>query len=123
MRIFLPAKKCCVHAWSCSRVYNSYLLLYEFDHEAVSADFTHSERSISTDILLPQVDTLYIRLQCSLYYTPKPRRPGVRCTTSALVCTTYTRGVQENAAIGLVILQSAGLVICFEIHFLCVTIE
>ena len=27
--------------------------------------------------------------------------------TSALVCTTCTRGVQENAAIGLVILQSA----------------
>ena len=36
-----------------------------------------------------------------------PRRPGVRCTTSALVCTYCTRGVQENAAIGLVVLQSA----------------
>ena len=58
--------------------------------------------------------------------TPKPRRPGVRCTTSALVCTSCTRGVQENGAIGLVILQTAeilGLIICFAIHFLCVTIE
>ena len=36
-----------------------------------------------------------------------------------------TRGVQENAAIGLVVLQSAEilvLIICFAIHFLCVTI-
>ena len=35
-------------------------------------------------------------------------------------------GVQENAAIGLVVLQSVeflGLMICFTIHFLCVTIE
>ena len=55
-----------------------------------------------------------------------PRTPGVRCTTSALVCTSCTRGVQENAAIGLVVLQSAeilGLIVCFAIHFLCVTIE
>ena len=29
------------------------------------------------------------------------------CTTSALVCTSCTRGVQENSAIGLVVLQSA----------------
>ena len=46
--------------------------------------------------------------------------------TSGLVCTFCTPGVQENAAIGLVILQSAeilGLIICFAIHFLCVTIE
>ena len=28
-------------------------------------------------------------------------KPGVRCTTSALVCTSCTRDVQENAAIGL----------------------
>ena len=59
--------------------------------------------------------------------TPKPRRPGVRCTTSALDCTFCTRGVQENGAIGLVVFQTAdilGLVIlCFAIHFLCVTIE
>ena len=37
-----------------------------------------------------------------------------------------TRGAQENAAIGLVVLQSAEileLIICFAIHFLCVTIE
>ena len=48
------------------------------------------------------------------------------CTTSALVCTSCTRGVQENSAIGLVLLQSAeilGLIICFAIHFLCVAIE
>ena len=48
------------------------------------------------------------------------------CSTSALVCTSCTRGVPENGAIGLVILQTAeilGLIICFAIHFLCVTIE
>ena len=48
------------------------------------------------------------------------------CTTSALLCTSCTRGVQENGAIGLVVLQSAeiqGLIICLAIHFLCVTIE
>ena len=48
------------------------------------------------------------------------------CTTSALVCTSCTRGVQENDAICLVVLQTAeilGLIICFGIHFLCVTIE
>ena len=48
------------------------------------------------------------------------------CTTSALVCTSCTRGVQENGAIGLVLLKTAeilGLIICFEIHFLSVTIE
>ena len=59
-------------------------------------------------------------------YTPKPRRPGVGCTPSALVCTSCTCGVQENGAICLVVLQSAeilGLIICFAIHFLCVTIE
>ena len=53
-------------------------------------------------------------------------RPGVRCTTSALVCTSCTRGVQENAAIGLVVLQTAEILflfICFAIHFKCVTIE
>ena len=54
--------------------------------------------------------------------TPKPRRPGVRCTRSALVCTSCSRGVQENGAICLVVLQTAeilGLIICFAIHFLC----
>ena len=59
-------------------------------------------------------------------YTHKPRRPGVRCTTSALVCTSCTHRVQENGLIGLVVLQTAeilGLIICFAIHFLCVTIE
>ena len=41
-------------------------------------------------------------------------RPGVRCATSALVCTSCTRGVQEKGAIGLFVLQSAeilGLII------------
>ena len=45
---------------------------------------------------------------------------------SALVCTSCTHGVQENGATGLVVLQTAeilGLIICFETHFLCVTIE
>ena len=45
---------------------------------------------------------------------------------SALVCTTGTHGVQEKGAIGLVVLQIAeilGLMICFAIHFLCLTIE
>ena len=58
--------------------------------------------------------------------TPKPRRQGVRCTTSAFVCTSCTRRVQVNGAIGLVVLEKAeilGLIICFAIHFLCVTIE
>ena len=44
--------------------------------------------------------------------------------TSGLVCTSCTRGVQENGTIGLVVLQTAeilGLIICFAIHFLCVT--
>ena len=46
--------------------------------------------------------------------------------TTALVCTSCTRGVQENGAIGLVVLQTAEilvLIIYFAIHFLCVTIE
>ena len=46
--------------------------------------------------------------------------------TSALVCTSCTGGVQENGAIRLVVLQTGeilGLIICFEIHFLCVTIK
>ena len=46
--------------------------------------------------------------------------------TSALVCTSCTPSVQENAAIGLVVLQSAeilGLIICFAIHFLALKIE
>ena len=65
-------------------------------------------------------------LRVQLNNTPKPWRPGVRCTTSALVYTSCTLSVQENAIIGLVVLQSAeilGLIICFAIHFLCVTIE
>ena len=46
--------------------------------------------------------------------------------TSDMVCPSCTRGVQENGAIGLVVLQTAEileLIICFAIHFLCVTIE
>ena len=37
--------------------------------------------------------------------------------TSALVCTSCTRGVQENAAIGLVVLQSAEIVVLIIIMF------
>ena len=50
----------------------------------------------------------------------------VGCTTSALVCTSCTRGVQENIAIGWVVLQTAeilGLILCFGIHFICMIIE
>ena len=46
--------------------------------------------------------------------------------TSAMVCPSCTRGVQENGAICLVEFQTAeilGLIIRFAIHFLCVTIE
>ena len=49
--------------------------------------------------------------------THKPRRQEVRCTTSALVCTSCIRGVQENAAIALIVLQSAEileLIICSQ---------
>ena len=56
-----------------------------------------------------------------LNITPKPRRPGVNTMNSALVCTSCTPSVQENAEIGLVVLQSAeilGLIISFAIHFL-----
>ena len=63
---------------------------------------------------------------CISEYGREPRTPEVRCTTSALVCTSCTRGVQENGAIGLVVLQPAeilGFITCFVIHFLCVTIE
>ena len=48
------------------------------------------------------------------------------CTTSALVCTSCTPGVQENGAICLGVLQTAeilGLIICFAIQLLCVTME
>ena len=38
---------------------------------------------------------------------PKSWTPGEKCRTSSLVCTSCTAGVQENAAIGLVVLQSA----------------
>ena len=61
-----------------------------------------------------------------LNITTKRRRPTVGCTTSALVCTSCTRRVQENGPISLVELQSAeilGLILCFVIHFLCVIIE
>ena len=50
----------------------------------------------------------------------------MRCTTSALVCTSCTLGVQQNGAICFVVLQTAeilGLIICFAKHLLCVTIE
>ena len=54
------------------------------------------------------------------------RDQGVRCTTSALVCTSCTPGVQQNGAIAFFVHQTAeilGLIICFAIHFLCVKIE
>ena len=47
-------------------------------------------------------------------------------TTSALVCTSCTCGVQQNGAICLLLLQTAeilGIIIRFAIHILCVTIE
>ena len=53
-----------------------------------------------------------------MHNTPKPRRQGVRCTTTALVCTALTCGVQENAAIGLVVLQSAEILHIFRVTFL-----
>ena len=62
----------------------------------------------------------------TIEYTTNPRRTGVRCTTSALVCTCFTRGVQENCANCFVVLQTAdilGLMICFALHSQCVTIE
>ena len=65
-------------------------------------------------------------LDNKLNNTLKLKGPGVRCTTSTFVCTYCTSGVQENSAISLVVLQIAeilGLIICFAIHFLCVTIE
>ena len=46
--------------------------------------------------------------------------------TLALECTCCTHSVRENGAMGLVVHQSAeilSLIICFAIHFLCVTIE
>ena len=46
-----------------------------------------------------------------------PRKAGVRCTKSALVCTFCTRSVQENAAIGLVVLQSAEILHMFRNTF------
>ena len=80
----------------------------------------------SADILVLIICFTIHFLCVQLNITPKPCRPEVSCTTSALVCTSCTPGVQENAAIGLVVLQSAeilGLMICFAIHFLSVTIE
>ena len=48
------------------------------------------------------------------------------CTTSDLVCTSCTRGVQNNGAICLVVLQSTeilGLIISFTLHFLLLSNE
>ena len=59
-------------------------------------------------------------------YYPYARKPGVSCTISALVCTSFTFGVQEKAANGLVVIHSAEillLIICFAIPFLCVIIQ
>ena len=60
-------------------------------------------------------------MRAQLNNTPKSRRLGVRCTTSALVCTYCTRGVQENGSICLVVLQTAeilGLIIYFASYAL-----
>ena len=38
--------------------------------------------------------------------TPKPNWPGVGCTASDLVCTYCTCGVQDNGAIGFVVLPT-----------------
>ena len=46
--------------------------------------------------------------------------------TSGLIGTTCTHGVPQKGAIGLVVLQTAeilGLIMCFAIHFPCLTIE
>ena len=46
--------------------------------------------------------------------------------TFGLICTSFKRGVQENGAIGLVVLQSAEILWLFiflAVHFLCVSIE
>ena len=46
---------------------------------------------------------------------------GLRCTTSGLVCTSCTRGVQGNATIGLVVQQTAeilGLIIIYVLQFI-----
>ena len=40
----------------------------------------------------------------------------VGCTTSVLVCTSCTRGVQENFAIGLVVLQTAEILGLIMFH-------
>ena len=80
----------------------------------------------SADILVLIICFAIHFLCVQLNITPKPWRPEVSCTTSALVCTSFTLGVQENAVVDLVVFQSAeilGLIICFAIHFLCVTIE
>ena len=48
------------------------------------------------------------------------------CTTSAFICTSCTRRIQENSAIGWAVLQTAeilGLIICFTIYFICMIIE
>ena len=82
---------------------------------------------LQTAEILVLIICIAINFLCvKLNNTPTPMRPGVRCTTSAFVCNSCTLCVQENAAIGLVVLQSAEilwLIISFAIHFLCVTIE
>ena len=39
------------------------------------------------------------------------RRPGVRCRTSSLVCTSSTHGVQEKGGICLIVLQTADILL------------
>ena len=61
-----------------------------------------------------------------LNITPKPKLPWKWFTTFGLIYTSCTRGVQQNGAISLVVLQSSeilGLIIFLAIHFLCVSVE
>ena len=84
----------------------------------LSIDIHFVDIELSYDVLSPLPTLLskhfnhphpYIEIATAISDTPKPRRPGVRCTTSALVCTSCTCGVQENGAIGYVVLQSADI--------------
>ena len=69
------------------------------------------------DSRINHIMSQYFSYARQLKNTHKTRRPGVRCTASALVCTSCTRGVQENGAICLVVLQTAGILGLIKIMF------
>ena len=46
-------------------------------------------------------------------YRILPLSLGVECTTFCVICTSCTRDAQENGAIGLVVLQSADILVYF----------